>query len=87
MGSNRQKFTSENFKIIQQLYNTTKEIIFFGKRNILEHIILINQTKCMKHIFLKFFLNKSIKFVIELLMFCFLNKFFINLYFYIKIRS
>ena len=40
------------------------------RRNILEHIILINQIKCMKHIF-KIFLNKSIKYVIELLMFCF----------------
>mgnify|MGYP003953091341 FL=1 len=30
-GVKRQKTTAENYKIIQQLYNTTKEIIFYGK--------------------------------------------------------
>ena len=56
-----------------------------GERNILEIIISINQIECMKPIFFKIFLNKSIKFIIELLMFFFLS--FLLIYFLYQDRE
>ena len=78
-GSNRQKATAENFKIIQQLYNTTKEIIFYGKEKYFRTYYINQSNKMYETYFFKIFLNKSIKYVIELLMFCFLS--FLLIYF------
>ena len=84
-GSNRQKATAENFKIIQQLYNTTKEIIFYGKEKYFRTYYINQSNKMYETYFFKIFLNKSIKYVIELLMFCFLS--FLLIYFLYQDRE
>ena len=63
--------TAENFKIIQQLYNTTKEIIFYGREKYFRNYYINQSNRMYQTYFFKMFLNKSIKFIIELLMFCF----------------
>ena len=77
--------TAENFKIIQQLYNTTKEIIFYGREKYFRNYYINQSNRMYQTYFFKMFLNKSIKFIIELLMFCFF-KFFINLSFISRSR-
>ena len=69
-GINRQKTTAENFKIIQQLYNTTKEIIFYGREKYFRNYYINQSNKMYETYFFKIFLNKSIRFIIEFIMFC-----------------
>lgn len=84
-GINRQKTTAENFKIIQQLYNTTKEIIFYGREKYFRNYYINQSNKMYETYFFKIFLNKSIKFIIELIMFCFLS--FLLIYFLYQDRE
>ena len=78
-GINRQKATAENFKIIQQLYNTTKEIIFYGKEKYFRTYYINQSNKMYETFFFKIFLNKSLKYIVELLIFGFLS--FLLIYF------
>ncbi len=84
-GINRQKMTAENFKIIQQLYNTTKEIIFYGREKYFRNYYINQSNRMYQTYFFKMFLNKSIRFIIELLMFSFLS--FLLIYFLYQERE
>ncbi len=72
-GVKRQKRTAENFKILQQLYNTTKEIIFYGKEKYFRNYYVDQSNKMFETFFFKIFLNKSIKYLIEFVMFSVLS--------------
>ena len=72
-GVKRQKRTAENFKILQQLYNTTKEIIFYGKEKYFRNYYVDQSKKMFETFFFKIFLNKSIKYLIEFAMFSILS--------------
>tara|TARA_B100000963_G_scaffold127101_1_gene110927 strand:+ start:10296 stop:12020 length:1725 start_codon:yes stop_codon:yes gene_type:complete len=72
-GVKRQKRTAENFKILQQLYNTTKEIIFYGKEKYFRNYYVDQSNKMFETFFFKIFLNKSIKYLIEFAMFSILS--------------
>ena len=84
-GVKRQKTTAENYKIVQQLYNTTKEIIFYGKEKYFRNYYISQSNRMYDTYIFKIILNKSIKYVVELLMFCFLS--FILMYFLFQDRD